>query len=156
MTRKDAPELFALIDEVRSAIGAPEFHHVLIDGDFNASVTQIPRLSVFGWFSNFLTIGLPLLKTMTPDQFKSVVAHEYGHLAGGYGKLSNWVYRQRRRWSHLLQALDQPERKFFVLAFGVRKHRRLVATSGSIGEGGFALRLQLSWRDQHCRARRCQ
>jgi len=107
VTRNEAPALFAMIDEVRASVGAPEFHHVLIDGDFNAGVVQIPRLGAFGWYRNYLLIGLPLLKTMTAEQFKSVLAHEYGHLAGGHAKLGNWIYRQRRRWSRLLESLEQ-------------------------------------------------
>lgn len=106
VTRKEAPELFALIDEVQQNIGAPRFHEVIIDSDFNAGVVQTPRLGIFGWFRNYLIIGLPLLKTLTPEQFKAVLAHEYGHLAGGHAKLSNWIYRQRQRWSRLLQSLE--------------------------------------------------
>ena len=69
-------------------------------------MVQTPRLGIFGWFRNYLIIGLPLLKTLTPEQFKAVLSHEYGHLAGGHAKLSNWIYRQRQRWSRLLQSLE--------------------------------------------------
>lgn len=121
VTRNDAPELFALIDEIRGQIGAPEFHEVLIDGDFNAGVVQAPQLGVFGWFRNYLIIGLPLLKVLTPEQFKAVLAHEYGHLAGGHAKLSNWIYRQRLRWSRLLRSLEERGGEGGVLFMGFLK-----------------------------------
>ncbi len=121
VTRRDAPELFAMIDGIRSQIGAPEFHEVLIDGDFNAGVVQVPRLGAFGWFKNYLLIGLPLLKALTPEQFRAVLAHEYGHLAGGHAKLSNWIYRQRLRWTRLLSSLEASGSDGGVLFMGFLK-----------------------------------
>lgn len=102
LKRKEAPELFALIDTLRKRGRAPRFHRVLITDDFNAAVVQRPRLGVFGWYSNYLIIGLPLMKMLTVGQFAAVLAHEFGHLAKGHGRLSNWIYRQRLRWSQLM------------------------------------------------------
>jgi Zn-dependent protease with chaperone function len=102
----EVPELFKLIESLRKDLDAPVFHRVLIDGDFNAAVIQRPRLGAFGWYENYLLLGLPLLKTMSIEQFKAVLAHEYGHLAGGHAKLSNWIYRQRLRWSRLLNLIE--------------------------------------------------
>lgn len=121
VSRRDAPELFAMIDDVGQRIGAPEFHEVIIDGDFNAAVVQAPRLGAFGWFKNYLIIGLPLLKSLTPEQFKAVLAHEYGHLAGGHAKLSNWIYRQRLRWSRLLTSLEANGGEGGILFMGFLK-----------------------------------
>ena len=121
ITRSEAPELFALIDEVQKCVGAPPFHEVIIDADFNAAVMQTPRLGVFGWFRNYLIIGLPLLKTLTPEQFKAVLSHEYGHLAGGHAKLSNWIYRQRQRWTRLLQSLEARDGEGSALFMGFLK-----------------------------------
>ena len=101
----EAPALFALIDALRIALKAPRFHNVLMTDDFNAAVVQAPRLGVFGWPRNYLLIGLPLMQALTVEQFKAVLAHEYGHLAGGHGRWSNWIYRQRLRWSRLMDTL---------------------------------------------------
>lgn len=109
LSRDQAPELFGLIDKLRLKLNAPRFHHVLIDSDFNAGVVQIPRLGLFGWPRNYLIIGLPLMKSLTVEQFKSVLAHEFGHLAGGHGRTSNWIYRQRLRWNRLINVLDATE-----------------------------------------------
>lgn len=104
-----APDLFAMIDELRRKSGAPRLHQVLITEDFNAGIVQSPRLGLFGWPRNYLLIGLPLLKALRVLQFKAVLAHEFGHLANGHGKVSNGIYRQRLRWSRLLAALDGGE-----------------------------------------------
>jgi Zn-dependent protease with chaperone function len=108
---RQAPELFAMIGELRHQLGAPRFHHVLITDDFNAAVVQAPRLGLFGWPRNYLLIGLPLLKALTVEQFKAVLAHEFGHLAKGHGRVSNWIYRQRLRWSRLMAVLEASESK---------------------------------------------
>lgn len=109
ITAQDAPQLFAMIEELRRALGSPRFHHVLVTDEFNAGVVQAPRLGLFGWCRNYLLIGLPLVKSLTVDQFKAVLAHEFGHLARGHGRMTNWIYAQRLRWSRLMAALEQAE-----------------------------------------------
>jgi Zn-dependent protease with chaperone function len=106
---RSAPELFAMIEALRRQLGAPRFHHVLLTDDFNAAVVQSPRLGIFGWPRNYLLIGLPLMKGLTVEQFKAVLAHEFGHLAKGHGQAANWIYRQRLRWSRLMETLETTE-----------------------------------------------
>lgn len=106
VTRSQAPALFGMIDDLRHQLDAPHFHHVLVTDDFNAGVVQQPRLGIFGWPRNYLLIGLPLMKALSVEQFKAVLAHEFGHLARGHGRVSNWIYRQRLRWSRLMATLD--------------------------------------------------
>ena len=105
VTQKEAPELFAMINQLRKGLKAPRFHRVLITDDFNACVVQTPRLGVFGWYRNYLVIGLPLMKTLSEEQFRAVLAHEFGHLAGGHGRVSNWIYRLRLSWHRLIDSL---------------------------------------------------
>lgn len=107
VTAKEAPALFAMIDKLRKKLRAPRFHRVLITDEFNAAVVQVPRLGMFGWHQNYLLLGLPLMKLMTPLQFEAVLAHEFGHLAGGHAAASNWIYRLRMSWARLLHALEQ-------------------------------------------------
>jgi Zn-dependent protease with chaperone function len=109
ITARDAPELFGMIGELRRALHSPRFHHVLVTDDFNAAVMQAPRLGLFGWYRNYLLIGLPLAKALTIEQFRAVLAHEFGHLSKGHGRMANWIYRQRLRWSRLMAALEAVE-----------------------------------------------
>lgn len=109
LARQDAPELFAMIDGLRDSLRSPRFHHVLVTDDFNAGVVQTPQLGLFGWHCNYLLIGLPLTKALTVEQFRAVLAHEFGHLSKGHGRLSNWIYRQRLRWSRLMAVLEETE-----------------------------------------------
>jgi Zn-dependent protease with chaperone function len=114
----EAPELFKMIERLQRSLGAPSFHDVLITSDFNAAVVQIPRLGLLGWHRNTLLIGLPLMKALTPQQLAAVLAHEFGHLAGGHGRLGNWVYRVRFGWARLVHAL-QHRRSTGSFAFGM-------------------------------------
>jgi len=106
ITRAEAPALFATIDGLRRELKAPAFHRVLITDDFNAAVVQLPRLGMLGWHRNYLLIGLPLMKALTVEQFKAVLAHELGHLSAGHGRMSNWIYRLRMSWARLMAVLE--------------------------------------------------
>src|SRR6476646_3736146 len=44
LTRPEAPELFAMIEEVRGIVSSPKVHTLLIDGDLNAGVSQVPTV----------------------------------------------------------------------------------------------------------------
>jgi Zn-dependent protease with chaperone function len=101
VTRSDAPQLFRLLDALRVRLKSAAIHEVLITPDFNAGVAQVPRFGIFGWHRNYLTLGLPLMKGLTVEQFKSVLAHEIGHLSGGHARTGNWIYRLRIIWAQL-------------------------------------------------------
>jgi Zn-dependent protease with chaperone function len=104
---REAPALFEMIERLRRKLKAPRFHRVLLMGDFNAAVVQQPLLGMFGWHRNYLLIGLPLMKSLTREQFEAVLAHEFGHLARGHGRMSNWIYRLRMTWARLMSALEE-------------------------------------------------
>lgn len=78
---------------------------MLIDDAFNASIMQTPRLGVFGWYRSYLVIGLPLLQLFIPEQFRAVLAHEFGHLSGNHGRFGSWVYRIFTAWEQLMARL---------------------------------------------------
>jgi Zn-dependent protease with chaperone function len=107
ITRRDAPALFELIERLRRQARAPRFHRVVINDEFNAGVAQIPALGLFGWHRNHLVLGLPLLRSLAPQQFEAVLAHELGHLSGGDARFSNRLYRLRMIWSQLLDELHR-------------------------------------------------
>jgi Zn-dependent protease with chaperone function len=105
LQRSEVPELFRLIDELRAQLNSPPFHRVLLVGDYNAAIVQIPRLGVFGWHRNYLLLGLPLMQGLGPDEFRAVLAHEFGHLSGNHGRFGNWLYRLRRTWERVFEQL---------------------------------------------------
>lgn len=111
LKRKDVPELFAAIDELRAQLHAPRFHRVLLTPEHNAAVVQVPRLGVFGWHCNYLILGLPLLQGVSRDEARAILAHEFAHLSGSHGKFGMWLYRLRRTWEGIFERLHRQQQK---------------------------------------------
>ncbi len=107
LSSRDAPELFDEIEDVRKAVGAQKIHRVVLIPDFNAAVAQVPRLGLLGWPENYLVVGLPLLASLTRDEFRAVLAHEFGHLSRHHARFGNWIYRIRQTWYRLLAILER-------------------------------------------------
>jgi Zn-dependent protease with chaperone function len=106
LSRRSVPELHAVIDELRRALRAPAFTQVLITSDYNAGVVHVPQYGIFGGRRSYLLLGLPLMKSLSMDQFRAVVAHELGHLARGDAAVASWIYGQRLRWLRLMSVLE--------------------------------------------------
>ncbi len=104
-----AVPLFREIDRLRSTLKVPSFHRVILTDDFNAAVAQVPRLGIFGWQKNYLLLGLPLMLSLSQDQFRAVLAHEMGHVSGAQGRFDVWVYRINQTWFQMLHAFEQED-----------------------------------------------
>ncbi|MFC5922410.1 M48 family metallopeptidase [Micromonospora vulcania] len=80
LSRDRAPELFALIDEVAVAIGAPAPDVVGVDGDGDinayAGAVGLRRRKVLG-------LGLPLWGSLTAGERVALLGHELGHFVNG-------------------------------------------------------------------------
>ncbi|HWY24567.1 MAG TPA: M48 family metallopeptidase, partial [Nevskia sp.] len=103
----EAPRLYAEIERIRSAMGASRPHKVLVTDDYNAAVSQVPRLGVFGWPRSYLIVGLPLMAALSTDQFRAVLAHEFGHLCAGDSRMTGRIYQMRITWMRLQQQFEQ-------------------------------------------------
>src|SRR3984885_10753499 len=110
LTASRVPELFRMLENLRSRLATPRIHRVLLTPDFNAGVMQVPRLGLLGWYRSYLFIGLPLMKSLTVEQFQAVLAHELGHLSGGHARAGNWIYRLRLIWQRLDAAFSRTSR----------------------------------------------
>jgi Zn-dependent protease with chaperone function len=102
VTAAEAPALFRVIAEVRQRLRTRPVHTVLITGDLNASLAQVPRLGVLGWHRNYLSLGLPLLEGLPVDEARAVIAHELAHLSAEHNRRTAWVYRVQQTWNRLL------------------------------------------------------
>ncbi|MFN0192890.1 MAG: M48 family metallopeptidase [Aestuariivirga sp.] len=78
LSRTEFPRLFRLVDDVVASLGAKPIEHVVVDANFNAS------MSTPGWHRTpVLTLGLPLLSALTGQQRVALVAHEIAHSVNG-------------------------------------------------------------------------
>jgi heat shock protein HtpX len=86
VSREEAPELHALVAEVASLMGAPVPHYLRLDAQVNASVTREgfpPRFS--------LTLGLPLMFGLRPQERVDLIAHELAHEVSGDPLRGLWI-----------------------------------------------------------------
>lgn len=120
LKRKEFPRLFDEIDQLSTRLKALKIHRVILDRRLNAAVVQHPRLGIFGWHRNYLVIGYPLMLTLSPEEMRSVLAHEFGHLSGNHSRFHGWIYRVRLTWMQVMSAYEGAEswgasllRKFF-------------------------------------------
>lgn len=74
LTRSHAPKLFGLVDQVSSALGAMPVAHLVVNADFNASYQEV------GWRrAPVITLGLPLLTVLDPQELVALIGHEVAH-----------------------------------------------------------------------------
>lgn len=106
LKKHEHPQVFAIVEEIRQAIKAPHVDAIVVIPDFNAAVMQRPRLGLFGWYKNYLLLGMPLMQAFPLDQLKAVLAHEMGHLAKSHGANYAWIYRVRGVWTQLMDNLS--------------------------------------------------
>jgi Zn-dependent protease with chaperone function len=107
LDRETYPQLHAEIDAIRARLRAKPVHSVLLTDQFNASVCEVPRFGLFGPKRRYLMLGLPLLAALPRAEMRAVLAHEFGHLAGGHTRFGNWIYRVRQGWFQLLAAVER-------------------------------------------------
>lgn len=105
VTRGDAPALFDCIDQVQRAAAGPVMDAVFIDNSLDASVDVMRRFGFFGAPSRWMIIGLPLMQALTVDQFKAVIAHEYGHVVSTQDKTVAAIYQWRALFLRLRDVL---------------------------------------------------
>jgi Zn-dependent protease with chaperone function len=107
--RDAAPRLLETVEEIRRLLRAPKVDVILLTHDFNAGVADVPRTALLG-SKRFLVVGLPLMQALSPEQFRAVLAHEFGHVSASHGRFSSWIYRIRQTWGQLLTRLEAQKR----------------------------------------------
>ena len=107
VTRSEAPRLYQEVDAIAEQLQAPKPEEIRIDPQLNAAAQQTPRLGIFGWYRNVLHLGMPLLLSLSPEEAKSVIAHELGHFSGQHGRFGAWTYRLGMTWSQLYENLHR-------------------------------------------------
>lgn len=106
LRRADAPELFALVDEIAGTMGTTGVHAVSVTDECNASV------STYGLRRRrLLSIGLGLWETLTTEQRIALLGHELGHYANGdtrRGLVTGNALRSLDTWRYLLSPVPHP------------------------------------------------
>lgn len=79
VSRSECPNLFAMIDNLTKEIGTSFPKHVYINEQVNASVFyDVAFWNIFIPVKKNLIVGVPLLYSLTEDELRAILAHEFG------------------------------------------------------------------------------
>ena len=90
--------LFAFVERICGAVGAPSPRRIDVDCEVNASASFRRGLISFLGNDLVLTVGMPLVAGMNLRQFAGVLGHEFGHFAQGAGMRLSYVIRSISFW----------------------------------------------------------
>lgn len=128
ITRNEQPQLFALLDEIVQKVGTSFPKKVYLTADVNASVFYDSNfLSMFLPIKKNLQIGIGLMNSLTQDELKAVLAHEFGHFSQKSMKIGSYVYYANQVIHNLLfqndsfgSLIDQWANIHWFIKLGVR------------------------------------
>ncbi|MDN5212921.1 M48 family metalloprotease [Fulvivirgaceae bacterium BMA12] len=93
ITKANEPELFELIHEIVSEVGTSFPKKVYLSMDVNAAVFYDSNFwSMVLPVKKNLQIGLGLVNTVTKEELKAILAHEFGHFSQKTMKVGSYVY----------------------------------------------------------------
>jgi Zn-dependent protease with chaperone function len=144
LERGQAPTLYRLLDQVADALGHPRVDTLVIDQHFNASYARV------GWRGRpVVTLGLPLLAVLTPQQQVALIAHELGHGVNGDPLRSSMVgtaLGALQGWYDMLhpRAIWQPEQGLMAYLYLVSN--LLMLGLAQLAYGATYLLALLAWR----------
>jgi heat shock protein HtpX len=103
LTREEQPRLLAVIEDEARAAGERVPEEVYATFEVNAAVLELGR------HRRVMIVGLPLLHLVSERGLRSVLAHEFGHYAGGDTRLGPWIYRTRAAIGRTIDQLSDAD-----------------------------------------------
>ncbi|WP_394780272.1 M48 family metallopeptidase [Undibacterium sp.] len=111
LDRSQAEPLYALVERIGAKAGFQAHVDIHLMGAASAYISA-QRNWRGGIKSLRVGLGLPLFAWLSEEELSSVIAHEFGHFAGGDLSLGPWVYRTRASIGATIADLD--ESMFFL------------------------------------------
>ncbi len=101
----DEPQLFLFLRRVSQETGAPFPHRVFLSARVNAGVFYDVSLRNLLWpTEKNLELGLGVVNVLSIDEFKAVIAREFGHFAQKSMAVGRWVYIAHQVANQILSA----------------------------------------------------
>jgi len=93
ITEEEQPELFQMIEEIVKEVGTDFPKNVYLSSEVNASVFYDSSFwSMFIPVRKNLLIGVGLINTISVDEFKAILGHEFGHFSQKSMRVGSYVY----------------------------------------------------------------
>jgi Zn-dependent protease with chaperone function len=107
ITEEDQPLLFDFIEKLCEEIGTPFPNRVYVSAEVNAAVlTPTSIVNLFWPGPKDLLIGLGLVNVLNLTEFKSVLAHEFGHFSQKSTRFDAYVVTANRIIGDLVYGRD--------------------------------------------------
>ncbi|MFO0813337.1 MAG: M48 family metallopeptidase [Gemmatales bacterium] len=104
---KDSPQLWKFIHQVCQDTGAPRPRRIYLSAEVNACVIyNSSLLNLIVPPRKDLLIGLGLVNVLTLNEFKAVLAHEFGHFAQKSAGLGSYLMLARRIMDDIVYSRD--------------------------------------------------
>ena len=107
LTKEMTPDLYEVISEVRSHYKRPAIKNVVLTEKFECRIESIPRLGIPIASFNTLVIGLPLLQTLSPEDFRCELSRCIGQHSKIIPSLTLFVYKSRNLWDMYNESLGK-------------------------------------------------
>ena len=116
ISKKDSPELFAMIREIADATKNKMPQHVYLSPVVNASVSYSSSSlwSVFFPSGKDLTIGIGLLYGLNKSEIKAIIGHEFGHFSQETMRFAVMTSRLMLVVSALIDYAEQKEKDYAI------------------------------------------
>jgi hypothetical protein len=115
-----APRLHELIAEVSQQYKTAKIDRIIIHDHCKVEMMAVPRFGLPILKTNILYIGLPILQSLSPLQFKGALARKLGQFSAEHNRLTHWIFRWRnycalyqRSYKKNKAAIHAPLRIFF-------------------------------------------
>ncbi len=105
VSKEMTPDLFDVIAEVRSHFKRPAIKNVVITEKFECRIESVPRLGIPVASFNTLVIGLPLMQTLSPEEFRCELSRCIGQHSKIIPSLTLFIYKSHNLWSMYNESL---------------------------------------------------
>jgi Zn-dependent protease with chaperone function len=140
----DEPRLFEFIGDIASRLRQRIPDDVYLSAEANVGVTEqgggAGRRS-----RRVMVIGLPMMQVLSVDEFRAMIAHEFGHYASHDLKLGPWIHRTRKALARAESGLQESfisvpfewySSVFLRLTFLISRRQEIVADEISVRVAG--------------------
>ena len=122
INRKDFPQLYETINEVRVMCKCPKIHVIALDYSNNAYIKEGSRFYFSKWKKRYLVIGVPLLLLLNERELKSVISHECGHLSKLHSRSAHKISWKMNGLKKYLDKLTKKGKQNSVIGKLVKKY----------------------------------
>jgi hypothetical protein len=127
LRRDRYPDLHQLIGDIKAHYRSPFLHvdRVILCDSFEISLVKTPRIALPVLFTHTLLIGLPVLQTMNPADFRALLARELSRASMRHRFIASWLVSLLAVWKHYLRTTQKAGWSALPIYWFFRAYTRL-------------------------------